>query len=137
MRLKFTAGELMGLAHQWNPRATEAICRDLWVIDNGGERRLSTDRVIWIQAERDYIRLHTAERSFLVRETLHAICERLRPMGFIQIHRGVVVNDNKVVRRIRHKSGALRLIVEGGAELPVGRKFRSERACNGLVLQQA
>jgi two-component system LytT family response regulator/two-component system response regulator AlgR len=96
---------------------------ELLVEDRGAERSLPVSEVIWLQAERDYVRVHTQERSFLVRQTLQCLGDQLSRQGFTRVHRSVVVNAGKVLRRERRSDGGLRLVLEGGVQVPVGRKF--------------
>jgi two-component system LytT family response regulator len=47
--------------------------------------------VSWVAAEGDYVRLHTADGQYLLRETLQALEERLSSGPFVRIHRSTLV----------------------------------------------
>jgi two-component system LytT family response regulator len=75
----------------------------------------------WIQAEGNYARLHVARRVYDMRETLHALMEKLDPCEFIRIHRSTIVN----VRRIREVQpwfhGRHIVLLHSGEELRMSR----------------
>ena len=75
----------------------------------------------WIAAERDYVRLHTAHRSFLIRQSIGALAERLDPAQFIRIHRSSLVRADRIVR-IRQAAGRGAVILSTGAEVAVSRR---------------
>jgi two-component system LytT family response regulator len=52
---------------------------------------VSADEVSWISAERDYVRLHTGQRSYLLREKIGELEEQLSPEGFVRVHRSALV----------------------------------------------
>lgn len=87
---------------------------------------VDVNEVRWIEASGNYVRLHTAEDSHLVRHTLKELARRLRDRGFVRIHRSVLV-DVDLVREIRPKpSGDATVILNDGEELPVSRSYRQE-----------
>ena len=53
---------------------------------------VTLDEVEWIESEGNYVRLHLASRSHLVRETMNGIEARLDPTKFLRIHRSAIVN---------------------------------------------
>ena len=48
--------------------------------------------VRWIEAQRDYIRLHCGDKRHLVRGTLQEAILRLDPARFQRVHRSAIVN---------------------------------------------
>lgn len=53
---------------------------------------VAPDDVLWIEADGDHVLVHAAERSYRVRGTLKSFARRLRPRGFLRVHRSHVVN---------------------------------------------
>jgi DNA-binding LytR/AlgR family response regulator len=105
-------------------RAAQNDERFIWVQQRDEMVRLDVMEIDWIEAESEYVRLHIGEKSYLLRSTITAISEELGSAGFIRIHRSVAVNQRRVTAVRRTRTGA-RLVLKSGAELPVGRKFRS------------
>lgn len=52
---------------------------------------VAADEVSWISAERDYVRLHTEARSYLIRERIGDLERQLEAEGFVRVHRSALV----------------------------------------------
>lgn len=99
--------------------------RALWVKEKGRMVRISNADINWIQAERDYIRLHVGDRSHLMRHTMAAISKTLDPEKFVRAHRSAIVNVSTVRQLRLSPTGAHILRLNDGTEIPVGRHYRS------------
>src|SRR5271170_5443452 len=53
---------------------------------------LDLAEIVAVQAEGNYVSLRPRTNSYLVHESLSSMAEKLKPYGFIRIHRSVVVN---------------------------------------------
>ena len=94
---------------------------------------LSPDEVDWIEAQGSYVRLHAGESSWLLRDTLTRLEERLAPRRFQRVHRSVLVHLDRVRETLHGARGELRLVLDRGTVLPVSRRFRERlRARLGL-----
>ncbi|HEX3365852.1 LytTR family DNA-binding domain-containing protein [Phenylobacterium sp.] len=98
-----------------------AFCREIWIQERGGRISVPVAAIDWIAAERDYVRIHTRARSFLVRQSIGALAERLDPAQFIRIHRSSLVRIDRIVR-IRHAAGRGAVVLSTGAEVAVSRR---------------
>ena len=87
--------------------------------------RVEQDEIEWVEAERDYVRLHVRERSWLVRETMHRMEEKLDDGLFARVHRSAIVNRRRVRMAKTTRSGARVLTLSSGAEVRVGRSYES------------
>lgn len=54
--------------------------------------RLRYQEIRFAEAMDNYTRLHTADRKFVVSQTLKSVAERLEERGFLRVHRSYVVN---------------------------------------------
>lgn len=80
--------------------------------------------VVAVQAEGKCVLLQQNARSYLLRESISVVAERLETYGFIRIHRSVLVNTS-FVKEIRPLStGEYCLRVEGGKEYTVTRTYK-------------
>ncbi len=78
----------------------------------------------WIDAEGDYLRVHAAGRSYLIRHTMAVMEERLVARGFARIHRSTIVNVERV-REVRSDGERDYLVVlGGGTSLKMSRRYR-------------
>jgi len=82
--------------------------------------------IVVVQAEGNYVSLRHRHRPhpYLVRETLSSMAEKLKPYGFIRIHRSVVVNTSAVEEIRPLPTGEYRLRERGGKEYLVTRTYK-------------
>lgn len=86
------------------------------------------DDVLWISSARDYVRLHTAEGSHLIRETMANVCERLGPEGYVRIHRSTIVRLDAVEEYHLQTNGTLEVVLPGGVTRSVSSSGRKRLA---------
>jgi DNA-binding LytR/AlgR family response regulator len=86
---------------------------------------INLDDVASIQAKGNCVWLQQKGSSYLLRESISVVAERLATHGFIRIHRSVLVNTS-LVEEIRPLStGEYCLRVEGGKEYTVTRTYKT------------
>jgi DNA-binding LytR/AlgR family response regulator len=98
-----------------------AFDREIWIQERGGRTSLPVAAIDWVAAERDYVRIHSGARSFLIRQSIGALAGRLDPSLFLRVHRSSLVRSDRIVR-IRHAAGRGAVILATGAEVPVSRR---------------
>jgi two-component system LytT family response regulator/two-component system response regulator AlgR len=94
---------------------------ELWIDGRGGAQRVLVRDLDWIEAERDYVRLHVGARSYLVRDSIRNLVERLDPEAFVRIHRSAVVQRDRVAQLAPRPGGGLTAVLSTGARPAVGR----------------
>jgi two-component system LytT family response regulator len=85
---------------------------------------LDLAEIVAVQAEGNYVSLRHRPNPYLLRESLSSMAEKLKPYGFIRIHRSVVVNISAVEEIRPLPTGEYRLRVRGGKEYLVTRKYK-------------
>ena len=80
--------------------------------------------ILAVHAEGNYVSLVHRISPYLVHESLSAMAEKLKPYGFIRIHRSVVVNVSAVEKIQPLPTGEYRLRVKGGKEYMVTRTYK-------------
>jgi DNA-binding LytR/AlgR family response regulator len=80
--------------------------------------------IVAVQAEGNYVSLRHRPNPYLVHESLSSVAEKLKPYGFIRIHRSVVVNISAVEEIQPLPTGEYRLRVKGGKEYLVTRTYK-------------
>src|SRR6202142_3816392 len=83
---------------------------------NGSILLLDLADILAVQAEGNYVSLRPRTNSHLVHASLSSMAEKLKPYGFIRIHRSVVVNISAVEEIQPLPTGEYRLRVKGGKE---------------------
>jgi two-component system LytT family response regulator len=81
--------------------------------------------VISVQAKGKCVWLQQNASSYLLRESISVVAEKLRTHGFIRIHRSVLVNTSFVEEIRPLSTGEYRLRVEGGKEYTVTRTYKT------------
>ncbi len=80
--------------------------------------------VVSVQADGKSVWLQQIARSYLLRESISVVANRLASLGFIRIHRSVLVNSS-FVRELRPLStGEYCLRTEGGKEFTMTRTYK-------------
>ena len=85
---------------------------------------LDLANILDVQAEGNYVSLRHLPNAYLVHESLSAMAEKLKPHGFIRIHRSVLVNILAVEEIQPLSTGEYRLRVKGGKEYLVTRTYK-------------
>jgi DNA-binding LytR/AlgR family response regulator len=80
--------------------------------------------ILAVEAEGNYVSLQHRPNSYLVHESLSSMAEKLKPYGFIRIHRSVIVNISAVDEIQPLSTGEYRLRVKGGKEYLVTRTYK-------------
>ena len=80
--------------------------------------------VVTVQAKGKCVWLQQNESSYLLRESISVVAERLETHGFIRIHRSVLVNTSFVEEIRPLSTGEYCLRVEGGKEYTVTRTYK-------------
>jgi DNA-binding LytR/AlgR family response regulator len=80
--------------------------------------------VVIIEAQGNYVLLRRPSGSYLLRESISALAEKLKAYGFIRIHRSVLVNGSFVEEIQPWPTGEYVLRVKGGKEYTVSRTYK-------------
>ena len=85
---------------------------------------ISPGDVVAVQAEGNYVSLRRESDSYLLRESISMVAEKLKPYGFIRIHRSALVNTAFVVEIKPYSGGKYGLRVKGGKEYAVTSSYK-------------
>lgn len=90
----------------------------IFVRENRREVKLFLNDILYINSLKDYIRIHTPDKTLTVKESLTAFSKKL-PDEFLRVHRCYTVNET-------HITAITRNTVEiNGTEIPLGEKYRT------------
>ena len=85
---------------------------------------VKTTEIDWIEADRNYVRLHVGKTTHTIRERISHLEETLDPRLFARIHRSTIVNFNRVREMQQWFSGDYVVILEDGTRLRLSRHYR-------------
>lgn len=76
--------------------------------------------ILYLNAEDNYVKIITEEKSYLVRNTLSKITDILQRNFFVRIHRSWCINTNHIDSFTENE------VVIKGATIPIGRNYKDE-----------
>jgi two-component system LytT family response regulator len=88
--------------------------------------RIPTPSIEWIDAAGDYMCIHAAGNTHILRGTMKELEEILDPRLFQRVHRSTIVNLHCVKSLRSHMNGEYFLKLEGGHELKLSRTYRDK-----------
>jgi DNA-binding LytR/AlgR family response regulator len=95
----------------------------LWVPTRAGAVFVPVEAIDWIEAQRDYVMLHTATRSHILRISMRALEEKLDPSALIRVHRSAFARPAQVVEVQRLGKTINALVLRDGAVVQVGPNY--------------
>ncbi len=107
-----------------NVRGDHGYLRRLVVPSGHRNVFVRTEHIDWIEAERNYIRLHVGGRGYLLRENLSHIVSALDPATFCRIHRSIIVNIDRIQAVEALFRGEYQVVLHDGTKLTSGRSYR-------------
>ena len=85
---------------------------------------VDVDEIDWIAAAANYVRINAGRESYLMREGIGRLAERLDGRRFIRIHRSIIVSARKI-RELHHCGyGDYIVVLRSGKELSCSHGFR-------------
>ena len=115
------------LAKNMEPKMESKQGDDRMVIRAGGKVVfLDVKEIDWIEAAANYVKLNVGKDSYLLREGIGSISERLDPDRFVRIHRSVIVNVRKIKELQPCESGEYIAVLRNGKELSCSRGYRTQ-----------
>jgi len=80
--------------------------------------------IVSVHAEGNYVSLQKESGSHLLRESISGMVQKLKPYGFIRIHRSILVNGAMVEEIHSGAAGTYRVRMKGDNEYTVARSYR-------------
>ncbi|GAA4012171.1 LytTR family DNA-binding domain-containing protein [Sphingomonas swuensis] len=112
--------------------AGDGHLQEFWASDLTGLVRIRSSDIDRVSAERDYMRLHVGQRSWLIHHSMAALEDGLDPALFVRLHRSAIVRRDFIHGFQRNASGRWIARLADGTEQPVGRLYAdSVRAIAG------
>ena len=122
-RLQRAVGRVIARRGQRAEPQSSQWLEEFWVPHRSELVRIPASDVQRIDAERDYVRLHVGDQSFLLLQTITSLEERLDPEQFIRIHRSHIVRRD-CVSGLRHEGlGVWSVEIADGEALRIGRTY--------------
>ena len=85
---------------------------------------VQTADVDWLAADGDYVRVHTPAKTYIMREKIGTLEERLDPALFVRIHRSTIVRLDCIRQLEPHFNGDHTVLLAGGQKFSLSRSYR-------------
>lgn len=124
--LKKNAGfhdKLMGLLREYNTEPGQ-FRGQFEIKDRGRLYTVATHDITYIEAEGNYVALHTEKEKHLYRITMSALEEELNPAEFLRIHRSLLLNRHFVAECRYLNNNEYQFRLKTGEKLLSGRSYR-------------
>lgn len=113
---------------EWHASERGSVSKGKWInefwVQNRGEMlRIDANHVDLIEAERDYMRLHIGQRSWLIHQTIKELEARMDPARFLRIHRSKMVRRDGINGLRHHGDGAWSVDLGEGGTHRIGRTY--------------
>jgi len=82
--------------------------------------KVTMSEILYVESIKDYIKICTTERTFLVKEKISVFEEQLPPRSFLRVHRSYIVNKLKVTAFTNYD------IEINEKEIPIGGLFKEQ-----------
>jgi len=94
------------------------------ILDGGRTLRTPVADIVAVQSAGNYVEFRLADGAVrLMRATLAEVEQALAPHGFVRIHRSWIANAHRLRLLEPAGSGDYRLVLDGGVEAPVSRRY--------------
>ncbi len=89
---------------------------------------LQVERIHWLEAARNYVKLHTDGGTYTLRGTIEGLARRLDPSRFVRVNRSQVVNLDSVKELQPWFHGEYRIVLKDGTRLNWSRRYLDRAA---------
>lgn len=85
---------------------------------------IPVEKLYWLEAQGDYVMLHTKDGRFLKQQTMNYFENHLDPGLFVRIHRSHIVKLNIIKQLQQLGKETYRVVLQNGQHLPVSKSGR-------------
>lgn len=82
---------------------------------------IPVNQINYLEAADDYVKIVTAEGSFLKKRTMNFFEQSLATWHFVRIHRSYIVNTQLITRIDAHEKDSHLVLLSSGAKLPISK----------------
>jgi two-component system LytT family response regulator len=87
-------------------------------------RPIECEHIQWLQADDNYVHVHTQDRDFLLRRTLQDLLEQLGAQRFVRIHKSTAINLAEVHSLEPLFKGDYDVVLRSGQRLRMSRRYK-------------
>ncbi|MBI3650776.1 MAG: response regulator transcription factor [Acidobacteria bacterium] len=97
---------------------------------NSGNRAilLPVSQIDWVEAAKNYVKLHVGKEDYLMRGTIEGLYQKLNPSQFLRVNRSHIVNLESIKELQPWFHGEYKIILKGGKEISWSRRFMDKNS---------
>jgi two-component system LytT family response regulator len=106
-------------------KSQSASIKRLFLKEKGRIVLLEPEQIDWVESDDKYVRIHSSNKSYLIRQTLNSLERELDPHLFARIHRSNIVNLTRVKELKPFFNGEYILVLSDGKKLMLSRNYKT------------
>lgn len=87
---------------------------------------IPVEDILYLEADDDYVNIHTADASYLKNKTMAFFEQTLRPDQFVRVHRSYIICLQEITRIDPYEKDSHLAILRSGAKIPVSKSGYSK-----------
>lgn len=92
------------------------------VVKTGNNIRIiPMNEILYLQADDDYVKIHTKEGSFLKKKTISYFEKVMEPSQFVRVHRSYIVQVQQVTRIEPYEKDGHIAVLKSGEKIPISK----------------
>ena len=92
----------------------------VFIKDGNTYIKIKQNDVLVLEADGNYVKVHTNEKMYLIRCTINKAIEKMKQPFFVRVHRSFCVNINKITKFDEHE------IILESHKVPIGRNYKED-----------
>ena len=100
---------------------------EFWLRGSGGLVRVPVDAIDCVSSADEYVAIHTATGSHLMRGSIRQFADRVEPGLFVRVHRRWLVRWSAISELSTGRVGRTEVVLRNGRRLPAGRVHLKQR----------
>ena len=96
---------------------------EFWLRGAAGLVRVPVDSIDYVSSEDEYVAIHTAGASHLLRSSIRQFESRVEPHLFVRVHRRWLVRRTAIAELRTPRFGRAEVVLRNGKRLPAGRVY--------------
>lgn len=85
---------------------------------------LNVSAIDWFESSGNYVKIHSADKTYMIRSSLKALEEKLDPRKFLRIHNSIIVNVDCVREIEPWFTGDFEVTLQNGTKLKMSRNYK-------------
>lgn len=108
-------------------RKEKSFPERLLIHEDDRARFVPVNDILWIEADRNYLLIHCAKKTYTLRSTLEALQDSLDPKLFVRLNRGSLVRLAAIREMLPWFHGEYKVFLHDNTELRWSRRFVTQR----------